>query len=121
MYDDQYLLDVNPNSKYRTYRDNVNVIDARFIDTYTGIYMDITALTDQSVGYSMEPKKNLNCKSPHWYALEDIFPLKATVIHDVAVWRPNDPIQILKQEYSLNSMSNRIYKDFKFTDNNLWV
>ena len=107
-------------SMYRTFRDRGNVIDARFIDIKSGMYMDITALTDQSIRYPLESEKVLSCKSPHWYRFEDIFPLKATVLMDVPVWRPNNPIPVLAQEYSLNSMTNRKYSSFKFTDMNLW-
>lgn len=121
IYDDRYLLDVNPNSKLRTFRDNINVIDARFIDTYTGYYMDITALANQSIGYSLETTHILSCKSPHWYSYEDIFPLRATIFNDVAVWRPNNPMSILMQEYTEGSMFNLEWTGWKFTDQNVWV
>lgn len=106
---------------YRTFRDRGNVIDARFIDIHSGMYMDITALTDQSIGRPVESKKILSCKSPHWYRFEDIFPLKASKLMGVNVWRPNNPIAVLAQEYSFKSMTNRNYKRYKFTDQKMWV
>lgn len=38
-----YLLDVNPHYSNRDPEDQLNVIDARWIDTRNGLYIDITA------------------------------------------------------------------------------
>lgn len=38
-----YLLDVNPYFEHRETDDALNVIDARWVDTQTGLYIDITA------------------------------------------------------------------------------
>jgi hypothetical protein len=38
-----YLLDINPNYKNREQTDIENRIDARWIDTETGLFIDITA------------------------------------------------------------------------------
>lgn len=38
-----YLLEINPNYKNREQTDIDNLIDARWIDTETGLYIDITA------------------------------------------------------------------------------
>ncbi|KAM9934684.1 hypothetical protein OXX80_005729 [Metschnikowia pulcherrima] len=47
-----YFLDVNPHFKNRI-GDKENVVDARFIDTHTGMYVDITAL-------AISPKSELH-------------------------------------------------------------
>jgi hypothetical protein len=65
--------------------------------------------------------KILNCKSPHWFSHQDIFPLKATVFSNVAVWRPNNPISMLSLEYGEKSMANNRYKGWKFTDDQVWI
>jgi hypothetical protein len=39
----EYLLEVNPHYKIREPTDKLNVIDARWIDTETGLFIDITA------------------------------------------------------------------------------
>ncbi|KAJ3300969.1 hypothetical protein HDU76_005943, partial [Blyttiomyces sp. JEL0837] len=45
IYENRYLFDINPHVMNRTIKqNNTNVIDARFIDTETGYYIDITAL-----------------------------------------------------------------------------
>lgn len=38
-----FLLEVNPHFEHRETDDRANVIDARWIDTSTGLYIDITA------------------------------------------------------------------------------
>lgn len=38
-----YLLDINPHFEHRDADDRLNVIDARWIDTQTGLFIDITA------------------------------------------------------------------------------
>ncbi len=112
LYKNQYLLDVNPYSKFRTYKDRRNVIDARFIDTHSGKYIDITALNFYINGSQENYKKILACKSPHWYDYDDIFPLRSTVLHGVPVWRPNRPLNILVKEYTEKSLSNHRWKFF---------
>src|SRR5688572_33412405 len=38
-----YLLEINPHFAHRDPNDKLNVIDARWIDMVTGLYVDITA------------------------------------------------------------------------------
>lgn len=38
-----FLLDINPHFRNRQVEDNLNLIDARWIDTSTGLFIDITA------------------------------------------------------------------------------
>lgn len=39
----RFLLEVNPNFVHREVNDRLNLIDARWIDTTTGLFIDITA------------------------------------------------------------------------------
>ena len=39
-----YMLEVNPGYTNASYKDNLNVIDARWIDYQTGLFIDITAV-----------------------------------------------------------------------------
>ena len=39
-----YMLEVNPGYTNGSYKDNLNVIDARWIDYQTGLFIDITAV-----------------------------------------------------------------------------
>ncbi|KAJ3380464.1 hypothetical protein HDU92_005961 [Lobulomyces angularis] len=91
-----------------------NVIDARFIDVETGLYIDITALSKSS------NSTTLSCKSPHQYAYEDIFPVQETVMEkEIKVWRPNNVLQVLKNEYGEVSMVRNRYFTYEFV-NNVW-
>ena len=42
----KYLLDVNPYARQRHRGDGMNIIDARWIDTRNGLYIDITGLSE---------------------------------------------------------------------------
>jgi hypothetical protein len=60
-----YLLEINPHYKNRDPGDKLNVIDARWIDTETGLFIDIT-----TVRYNMtQPARPgmLACKDGHEY------------------------------------------------------
>ena len=50
-----YLLEVNPKYTDGSYEDYLNVIDARWIDTETGLFIDITAVRPRA------GKKNILC------------------------------------------------------------
>ena len=39
-----YMLEINPHYVERTEADRLNVIDARWIDTETGLFIDITTI-----------------------------------------------------------------------------
>ena len=49
-----YLLDINPNFEIVSVRDIANKIDARWIDTRTGKYIDITALHRDPVPFTKD-------------------------------------------------------------------
>jgi LicD family len=91
VYQHHFLLDVNPNARDRGIQEK-NVIDARFICTNTGLYVDITLLAQVDKGV-------YGCKSPHFYWDSDLFPLKSTLLEGTQVWRPNNVVDILYQEY----------------------
>jgi len=50
-----YMLEVNPGYSNSSYSDVMNVIDARWIDYETGLFIDITAVRPH------ETKKNILC------------------------------------------------------------
>ena len=63
-----YVLEVNPNYVIRSTADKSNVIDARWIDMNTGLFIDITALRQD------DGKRRVNhvagammCKDGHVY------------------------------------------------------
>lgn len=112
MHQNRFLLDVNPNAKERGLQKE-NVIDARFICTKTGLYIDITLLAQLEEGVFF-------CKSPHFYWGSDLFPLKSTMLDGVEVWRPNNVVDILYQEYGARALFKRNLQRYKF-DGDRWV
>jgi hypothetical protein len=60
-----YMLEVNPNYKVREQSDNLNVIDARWTDTVSGLFIDITTVRKN---YSHPAGADiLSCKDGHEY------------------------------------------------------
>jgi hypothetical protein len=103
VYKDRYLLEINPNSQYREFQ-VTDVIDARFIDKLSGLYIDITAA-------SYDPKrKEVHCKSPHYYEVEDIFPIRLANFSHVETWVPNKSLIMLEKDYGADCMTNKKFE-----------
>ena len=103
-YRNRFLFEVNPNSYYREFQES-DIIDARFIDTTNGLYVDITAVI-----YDPE-KKQLHCKSPHYYDVQDVFPLQNGTFMGYDIWLPHDPVTMMEKEYGKACMTGtRFYK-----------
>lgn len=121
----KFLLDVNPNSNIRQIPTHiqytVNVIDARFIDTDTGLFIDVTAITEimlprNTKRLGRNADANYGCKSPHYYQYDELFPLKRTLLQGIPVNRPNLPITYLYFEYHELAMINRIYECYEWIE-----
>lgn len=96
-----YLLDVNPYWMERVHGDGLNFIDARFIDTTNGLYVDITALTE------LDPTNLPNvvsCKNYHNYNLNDLYPLRETLFEGTLAKVPYNYKTILAEEYGQRSL-----------------
>lgn len=133
-YRSRYLLDVNPNAQYR-FPQKDNVIDARFVDSQTGLFIDITGLSfnasarmSPSVLTSWrgpdgraeslpddEDDGVIQCKTPHRYRTSEIFPLKRVEFMGSPGWRPNNVIALLGQEYGPRSMYTTIHNGHVFS------
>jgi hypothetical protein len=109
-----YHFEINPNhrdraTRNRNFRDGTepNKIDARFIHTPTGIFIDITALAMLSDG-------RLGTKCPHVYREEDLFPLQLSEIEGVPVWVPSHVEEVLSQEYGRRAVTDPKYRNWRF-------
>lgn len=98
LYKERYLLDINPNAEVRVHQKH-NTIDARFIDTLNGYYLDLTAIAYDGVGF--------HAKSHHSYSTDAIFPLRRTSFHGTQVWVPNDNIRVLEDEFGSTRLRRR--------------
>lgn len=93
----EYLLDVNPWSWERDRGDGMNIIDARWIDTRNGLYIDITGLseTEPDVAPGI-----WSCKNYHHYRTKDLYPMRESVYEGVPAKIPYAYDKILLEEYN---------------------
>ncbi|KAK4228015.1 LicD family-domain-containing protein [Podospora fimiseda] len=111
-----YLLDVNPNYIEVDRGQGNNVIDARWIDVDTGMYVDITALVERDPNTMPGV---WSCKNFHYYRTRDIWPLRDTTFEGVGAKIPFEFENILIAEYGHKSMvvteweGHRWYPDIK--------
>ncbi|KAH8657066.1 LicD family-domain-containing protein [Tricladium varicosporioides] len=98
----RYLLDVNPNHVERVRGNGQNVIDARWIDTENGLFIDITGLAETNP--SMQPGI-WSCKNFHRYRTRDLYPLRETEFEGVPALVPYSFDRILTEEYSARALT----------------
>jgi phosphorylcholine metabolism protein LicD len=113
-----FFLEINPNSLNRNINDRVNIIDARFISKKYGFFIDITFLTENKGLTKKQGKNIINCKSPHYYFLEDFYPLKKEKFEEMEIYIPNKIKNVLSYEYG-NKVFLPKYRNWIFKDN-LW-
>lgn len=101
-YKRDYMLDINPWAYFRDNGPGHNIIDARWIDTINGLYIDITAL---SVFNPKSKPDQWECKNHHKYKTEDLFPLRESSFEGVTSMVPYKYQEMLLEEYSLKSLT----------------
>lgn len=103
----QYLLDINSNYASRLRGDGMNVIDARWIDTHTGLFIDITGLSETN------PKNRpgvWSCKNLHKYRTRDLYPLRESEFEGVPALVPYNFDHILTDEYTPQALTKTFYE-----------
>ncbi|KAF3912000.1 hypothetical protein AA313_de0208184 [Arthrobotrys entomopaga] len=91
-----YLLDVNPHWVNRLRGHSANLIDARWIDKKTGLFIDITALSET---HPIQRPGMINCKNLHRYNINDIWPLRDVKFENITARVPWAYDKILIKEY----------------------
>lgn len=110
----KYLIDVNPEYVVRTHGPGKNVIDARFIDVDTGLYVDITGLARIT-----PDTKLVSCKNRHQYRTSDFLRLRRTKFEGYSALVPADTHQMLHNEYP--SYENPTFNHWQFVQGlRLW-
>ena len=111
---DGFLFDVNPNHRCRVslnrhHHENFepNRIDARFIHTPTGLFIDISLIVRSAPGL-------WSTKCPHHYREEDLFPLRETEVGGIPIHVPHRPDRVLEQEYGPNAIREPYYGPWVF-------
>lgn len=116
-----YLLEINPNYTNITF-DELNMIDARWIDTNTGLYIDITTLRRNVTAEKEGLEGMMMSKDRHSYNYKDIFPLVNSTFEGVQVKVPSASVDVLSKEYGESATSQIYHNGFRFDrDKNEWV
>jgi hypothetical protein len=101
-----YLLEINPHYVIRGVEDKLNVIDARWIDTETGLFIDISTVRVDEQARAEGKEGALMCKDRHNYLEKDLFPLRDGYFEGIHVKIPFDYEYLLEEEYGAKSMSS---------------
>jgi hypothetical protein len=118
----RYLIDVNPNFKYR-YPEQYNRVDARLIDKHTGYFIDISGMADIGKRIPSYPKKLLlSDKYMHKAFYSDLHPLVRITFEGFPSWRPYQTEKCLIEEYSKQALLRPVYSKHTFNlINATWV
>lgn len=73
-----YLLEINPHWTNGSTTDSLNVIDARWVDMDTGLFIDITTLRPNRTAQEQGHEGYMMVKDRHHYNFSDIFPLRGS-------------------------------------------
>jgi hypothetical protein len=79
-----YLLEINPHYNIRGTEDKFNVIDARWIDTDTGLFIDISTVRKNYTAIAQGIEGALMCKDRHHYLVRQPKALRFSL----RVWCP---------------------------------
>lgn len=97
----QYFLDINPHWSRLDRGQGMNVIDARWIDVETGMYVDITVLLER------DPEGApgvVSCKNYHAYRAGELYPLRETEFEGIKALVPYEFETVLMEEYGAKSL-----------------
>jgi hypothetical protein len=112
-----YMLEINPHFRNTSLSDTLNAIDARWIDTETGLFIDITV-----VHPNRTTPGNLFCKDGHQFREDDVFPLRDDVFEGMPVKIPYAYSQLLEEEYGPEALTDTDYHGYEFRQKNMqWV
>ncbi|GEQ69206.1 hypothetical protein JCM33374_g2877 [Metschnikowia sp. JCM 33374] len=148
----RYFLDCGTWVSHRGPGNGLNNIDARFIDMDSGLYIDITGLAvspitaperyesqlpaelQRPVGFNSsradpetEFRRNMaghlyNCRNRHFSSLQEISPLRLTLMEGVPAYIPNNFTAMLEAEYSARGINGQIFRSHTFLPRlRLWV
>ncbi|OCK76070.1 hypothetical protein K432DRAFT_272905, partial [Lepidopterella palustris CBS 459.81] len=117
-----YMLEVNPHYKNDSIADRLNVIDARWIDTETGLFIDITTLRKNHTAEEMGLQGVMMCKDRHHYLEKDIFPLRDSVFENMPVKIPYAYSALLEEEYGAKSLTQTDFENHHFDPEKMeWI
>ncbi len=110
-----YLLDINPNYRIFPAPDLMNVIDARWIDTKTGRFIDVT-IVQKCVDLSAPG--DYCVRNHHRYSHDEIWPTVGTQFLGIPVRIPSKTDLVLTKEYGTNCILDHYYLGWHFKNEN---
>lgn len=133
----KYLIDIGTFIHNRDISLNSNHIDGRFVDVDSGIYIDITGLGKSKANPPEEYNNNelvnihkefhdenaevYNDRRKHFYTLDQLSPLRYSMLGGVPVYIPSTITNRIVFEYS-NGLVNYEFNDWYYvTRLNLWL
>ncbi|KAH7244833.1 LicD family-domain-containing protein [Fusarium solani] len=115
-----FQLEINPYFEHRGRDDTLNVIDARWIDMQTGLFIDITAAR-YDPGH-IRGEGVLYDKHDHEFKDKYVFPLLDTTFEGLPAKIPYQYKEILASEYGKASLSKTEFHDHRFDPKKMeWV
>jgi len=115
-----YMLEVNPHYVNREQTDKLNVIDARWVDTTSGLFIDITTARYNYTHPAGEGM--LSCKDGHEYRDTYIFPLRDTFFEGTPAKIPFAYKELLEAEYKKKALTLTDFEGHHFDEDKLeWV
>ncbi|KAL9115661.1 MAG: hypothetical protein Q9227_000029 [Pyrenula ochraceoflavens] len=118
-----YLLEVNPHYQNSSVEDWLNVIDARWIDTETGLFIDVSTVRKNWTAIEDGEEGALMVKDKHHYRDQerDIFPLRDSYFEGIHVKIPYEYTWLLEEEYGKKALTVTMFEHHKFNINSkLW-
>ena len=117
-----YMLEINPHCRNGSLADKFNRIDARWVDTDTGLFIDITTLRHNETAEAEGKKGAMMVKDKHHYLLDDIYPLRESVFENMPVKIPYAYSDLLVEEYGPYSISSSDFEHHHFDpESMLWI
>jgi len=117
-----YMLEINPNYTNCTIEDDLNKIDARWVDMDTGLFIDITTLRTDEQLEAQGVEGAMMVKDNHHYMYNDIFPLRESLFEETPVKIPWAYSDLLIEEYGPQALTARDYQSYHFDQERMeWV
>ncbi|EPS43008.1 hypothetical protein H072_3010 [Dactylellina haptotyla CBS 200.50] len=91
-----YLLDINPYWTNRRRGHSSNLIDGRWVDRNTGLFIDITGLSET---HRAQRPGVISCKNNHRYNVKEIYPLRDVLFEGFKAYVPYAYDIVLVKEY----------------------
>ncbi|KAH6687850.1 LicD family-domain-containing protein [Plectosphaerella plurivora] len=110
----KFLLDINPHYADKDSNAGSNIVDARWIDTETGLFLDISM-----AGYDNSLPAGegfIISRDGQKFKYTSIFPLIDTKFENVPVRIPFEYKDLLVKEFGQEALTDKKFKNYEFDD-----